>query len=282
MRRTVKSKLRGRKTVPFLGGLYLLLGRKGLLYGGSAALLLLISLTHIQTVDTFRMQVWGSLSPVLSVISQPFIATASFVTNISSYQTLQADSALLEIENERLMEWYHTAQLLKAENQSLKSLLNVQSSPTQFFITARILVDPATPYVQSILLDAGTQNGVDLGQAVITGQGLLGRVVEVQESLSRALLLTDINSRIPIIVEGTNQKGIIIGRNLKKPLLEYIPEDVTLEAGMRLLTSGDGGMLPSGLPIGYIHSIHGNVITIELLSHSKNVHFARILGVQDK
>ncbi len=281
MRRTVNAKsrlkLRGRKAPPFLGHIQFVLGRPVLLYGTIAFVLVFLSLTHIQRAEPLRSRTWEIVSPSFSVIARPFIALSSFVSNISSYQTLRDDYKLLKTENDRLMEWYHTAQLLKAENQSLKSLLNVYALPEQAFITAQVLADPASPYVQSVLLNAGAQEGVKIGQAVIAQNGLLGRIVDVQESLSRVLLLTDINSRVPVMIEGTSQRGVIVGRNLDQTLLSYIPESVTLEQGMSLITSGDGGMLPAGLPVGYISAIEGHHITIALLSDYKTITFVRIL-----
>ena len=277
MRRSGLSRLRGRKGSSFLGYVQILLGRPFLLFGGISLLLLFLSFLHVQPFSQGRIVVWSVLSPALSAISKPFVALGSFAGNVTSYQQLQADNALLQDENERLNEWYHTAQLLKAENQSLKSLLNVQSLSTYEFITARIMVDPSTPYAQTILLDAGEGDGVSVGQAVVGKSGLLGRVIDVQDSVSRVLLVTDINSRIPVLIEGTSQRAVASGQNLGLPMLEYIPEVVTLEVGMPIVTSGDGGVLPMGIPLGTIQSIEGGRILVMPATDYDASHFVRIL-----
>ena len=166
---------------------------------------------------------------------------------------------------------------VKGRKPVIESLLNVQSLPEQSFITARILSDPATPYVKSVLLDIGVRDGVTVGQAVLADTGMLGRIVDVQDSISRVLLLSNINSRVPVTIEGTSQKGVVVGRNMENPLLFYTPDSVTLEVGMLMMTSGDGGMLPAGLPIGRIDSIEKGVISVEFLTKYEDAHFVRVL-----
>ncbi|MGB1077445.1 MAG: rod shape-determining protein MreC [Bdellovibrionales bacterium] len=278
MRRTKKSKLRGRTAIPVIGHIQTLMARPVLFYGGLCVGLLLLSLLHVQKGDGVRTQMWSVFSPVVSTVSRPFVAVSSFLGNITSYQKLQADYQLLKDENETLMAWYHTAQLLQAENKSLKSLLNVQSIPVQSFMTAHVLSDFSSPYVQSVLLDVGEKDGIVIGQAIIADKGLLGRVVDVETSIARVLLVTDINSRIPVTVEGTSQKGVLAGRNLNAPKLEYVPEGVALEVGMPIVTSGDGGMFPAGLPVGKISSIgDNNSIYVELLGDYNSVDYVRVL-----
>lgn len=277
MPRSKKSKLRGRRNSSFLGSLQIIFERPILLYGGISILLLFLSLLHLQTANQTRITMWSMFSPFLKTVSKPFVVVGSIAGNVTSYQKLQADYKLLKEENDRLMAWYQTSQLLMAENQSLKSLLNVRSLSDHTFITARILVDPSSPYVQSVLLDAGRDDDVEVGQAVISQSGLIGRIVDVQDAISRVLLLSDINSRVPVMVEGTSQRSVMVGRNYDMPQLEYIPETVTLEKNMKIVTSGDGGVFPMGLPIGEIYSIDGDGIFVSLAAKPSTSHFVRIL-----
>jgi rod shape-determining protein MreC len=277
MRRPIKSKLRGRKKSSFLGYVQTLLARPVLLYGTLTVVLLLLSLSHIQMATTLRLTLWSVFSPVFTTITKPFVAVTSIASDISGFQQLKADNKQLKKENEDLTDWYHTAQLLKAENASLKSLLNVKSTSDPIFMTAKILADPSSPYVQSVLLDIGEQDGVETGQAAISQTGLLGRVVDVQSSISRILLLTDINSRVPVVIEGTSQKAVLAGHNLKELTLEYIPDTVSLEKGMRVVTSGDGGVFPLGLPVGTIKSVMPDEILVSLSSKSIDIKFVKLL-----
>lgn len=276
MLKTSKSKLRGRKAIPILGYFNIIIARPALFYSGLGVVILLLSLTYFKSSDKVSIKTWGLFSPIVSTVSKPFIAISSFAGNITSYQKLQVDYELLKEENHRLLEWYHASQLLQAENKSLKSLLNIEFVSSNSFITAKIIADFSSPYAQSVLLDVGASDGVKVGQAVIAEKGLLGRIVDIEDSISRVLLLNDINSRIPVVIEGTSQKAIIAGRNDLNPRLEYIPEDVDLEIGMKIITSGDGGVFPDGLPVGRIYNIDKENMTVELEVNEDHIDFVRV------
>ncbi len=282
MRKTSKSKLRGRKAIPVIGYLNVLLARPALFYSGLGAILLLLSLTYFQSSDKLSIKAWGIFSPIVTTVSKPFVAVSSVAGNVTSYQKLQVDYELLKEENARLLEWYHASQLLQAENKSLKSLLNIDFISTKSFLTAKSIADFSSPYAQSLLLDIGEVDGVKVGQAVIAEKGLLGRIVDTEDSISRVLLLNDINSRIPVVIDGTSQKAIIAGRNNDLPRLEYIPEDVDLEVGIRIVTSGDGGLFPEGLPVGRINSVDKDHITVELDVDKSSIDFVRVFEPTEK
>ena len=106
MRRSSKSKLRGRRSLSIIAHWQFIVARPMLLYGSILIVVLLLSLSGVQMAQKFRTKAWSVLSPVVSTVSAPFIAISSFIGDITSYQKLQTDYDLLKIENERLMEWY--------------------------------------------------------------------------------------------------------------------------------------------------------------------------------
>jgi len=152
----------------------------------------------------------------------------------------------------RLRDWYQTALSLQAENESLQKILNLKLEPQQGFVTARIIADSSSAFARSLLVLVGDADGVESGQAVLAGDGLIGRVIESGRKSARVLLLTDINSRIPVLIQGTNQRAIMAGKNTDLPGLVHLPPDIEIEAGARVITSGHGGLFPYGLPIGEI------------------------------
>ena len=230
------------------------------LSGGQTPLILMLAATLLLTVSFVRPGVFGgvrsavsdAVMPALIVLSEPFRQAAAIVQSVTGISELRAENAQLRAENTRLREWYQTALMLEAENQSLHALLNVKPEPSHKFITARIVGDSGNAFVKSAIVAAGQNDNVSTGQAVLSGEGLVGRIIEAGQNSARVLLLTDVNSRVPVMLEGTLQKAILAGTNTDTPILKYLPEDTDVKEGTRVLTSGNGGMFKPGLPIGTI------------------------------
>ncbi len=239
-----------------LGGVGVLWKRfSAYVFIGISCLTLLISIIYPSGVSGFRSGVADTFMPVLSAMNKPFVNAAQAVRNFSGLSDLQAENARLTQENVRLREWYETALLLEAENKSLRDLLNVKIEPEYKAITARILSDSQSSFAKSMLISAGQKDGVQKGQAVMAGNGLIGRIIEVEKTTSRVLLITDLNSRIPVLIEDTRQHAIMAGDNQDNTYLRHLPADSAIKEGARVITSGQGGLLPYGLPIGkIIHS----------------------------
>ncbi|MBU0859716.1 MAG: rod shape-determining protein MreC, partial [Alphaproteobacteria bacterium] len=187
-------------------------------------------------------------------------AASSYVRAVTGLAALQAENIRLQSENQRLREWYQTALQLETQNNALESLLNVSAGPQSGFVTARIIADSGNAYVRSMLVLAGQDNNVTKGNPVLAAEGLVGRVIEAGDKAARILLLTDMNSRIPVMVEGKNWRAILAGTNDDMPLLAHLPPEALkdMSEGLRIVTSGHGGLFPFGLPIGeLVKTEHG-------------------------
>lgn len=212
---------------------------------------------HAAPIVKLRIAVSDLVTPVFSAVSEPIHAAMDGVGSVTGIRDLRAENIRLTEENKRLQQWYDTALRLEAENRSLKSLLNVKVEPEYDFITTRVVADPGGSFIKSILVAAGEEDGIRKGLAVMGEKGMVGRVVEVGRNASRILLVTDLNARIPVVIEGTRHKAILSGQNRDTMVLNHLPLDSLPAVGARIVTSGDGGMLPPHLPIGKIVS-HGN------------------------
>ena len=227
---------------------------------GHASVIFMLAATLLLTVSFVRPGVFGGIrnsvsdiaSPVLSVLSEPFHQVATLTNSVTGLSELRAENAQLREENIRLREWYQTALMLESENQSLHALLNVKPDPTHRFITARVIGDSGNAFVKSAIVSAGQNDNVQKGQAVLSGDGLVGRIIEAGNNSARVLLLTDVNSHVPVMVEGSRQKAILSGLNTDLPLLKYLPADFDIKQDARIITSGNGGMFMPGLPIGTV------------------------------
>lgn len=220
-------------------------------------------------------------SPALTTINEPIQDTAAFLRNLSGLTDLQAQNARLMEENARLREWYQTAMVLDAENKSLRDLLNVTPDPQNRYITARILSDSNGAFMRSVTVSAGTGNGVKKGQAVLAGDGLVGRVVEAGQKISRVLLLTDVNSRVPVLLENSLQHAILAGNNSDTAELLHLPSDTRVENGTRLITSGQGGIFPYGVPVGKVVTDKAGDMRVVLFAEISNLLHVRIIDRPD-
>jgi len=162
------------------------------------------------------------------------------------------DNIRLRAENERLKQWQAVARRLEAENAALRAITGFVPDPQASYVTARVIGDSAGPFVSSVLVNAGSRHGVRKGQAAMTGDGLAGRVAEVGQRHARILLLTDLNARVPVRVEGSRQKAILAGENNANPRLLYLDDISAVQVGQVVMTSGDAGLMPPGLPIGTV------------------------------
>lgn len=231
-----------------------------------AAIILLSSLVSPHLWSGPRVALTDVAAPAVSFVGAPFRALGNTVSSVTGLTRIRAENARLNAENAQLKEWYQTAMLLRAENQSLRDLLNVIPEPDQSYISTRVIGDSGSGFVKSLLLEAGMQDGVKEGQAVLGGQGMIGRVTEVGGRAARVLLLSDINSHIPVIVEGANQRAILAGTNDDHLVLIHLPPDIMIKKGERIVTSGTGGLFPSGLPIGEVVDVKDGVPIVQMFS----------------
>ena len=248
---------------------------------GMAGMMLRVSLVNPQLWQGPRIAALDASAPLIAAVSKPFQVVSDTFSDMTGLAQIKAENVSLKTENKKLKEWYQTALLLQAENQSLKDLLNVLPEPEQSYITTRVIGDSGSSFVKSLLIQAGTAQSVEKGQAVLGDKGMIGRVVETGRNASRILLLTDINSRVPVIVAGSNQKAILAGTNDDMPILDHLPSDVLIEKGARVITSGHGGVFPQGLPIGQVFAVEKGVIKVTLYSDPANTSYVQIIEKPD-
>lgn len=228
-------------------------------------------------VERVRTAVVDMATPVLNVVSRPVQSVNDALAEAHDLLELREELARLREENARLMSWQSVAQRLEAENKALRSFFAFRSGPQATFITARVVGDAGSAFVRSMLLNAGGRDGVENGQAVMTSDGLAGRITEVGDSSARVLLITDINSRIPVLVERTRDRAVLAGDNSRQPRLTLMPPGMSVEPGDRIVTSGHGGTYPAGLPVGVVASVGEKSVRVEPLVDWTRLEFVRVV-----
>jgi len=248
-----------------------------LVLGGIACGLLLISSLNPGVFIDVRSKAVNTVSPLLSAVSYPAQQVTEYVRQVTGLSDIQARNAALEKENARLREWYQTALVLQDRNKELQTLLNVKVEPDYEFVSARIIADAGSAFVKSLLVKTGASDGVEKGNPVISGDGLIGRVISAGNNASRVLLLNDVNSRVPVLLEGSNHHAVLAGLNDEKPMLEHLSKDVKLQDGVRVVTSGFGGMFPPGLPVGKVVVNENGQYNVALFADLATTQYVRVI-----
>lgn len=234
-----------------------------LLLMAAAVALLILGKTHGEAIRQLRVMAIEAVAPLLEVLSAPVISARHAIARAENFWQTNLDNQGLRAQVERLNKWQAIARNLEQENANLRALLNPAHDPAPMFISARVIGDTGGLFVQSALLNTGRRDGVEPGQAVTTGLGLAGRVVEVGQRSSRLLLLTDLNSRVPVVVEHSRHRAVLAGDNSSRPHLTFLPANAKVNPGDRVVTSGHAGVFPVGLPVGIISSVTDGVARIQ-------------------
>lgn len=243
-----------------------------------SAAFLIIGKANPPLMEGLRTSVIAATAPVLEVLSRPVSTLNYLVTESRDLFSLHEENLRLKEENARLLQWQTVARRLEQETSEFRELLNIKEDPKSNFNSARVIGDTGGPFVHTLLMNAGHKDGVRKGQAVVNGKGLVGRVVATGTSSSRVLLLTDLNSRIPVLVEQSRYRAALTGDNTEYPQLSFLPLNGKVAPGDRIITSGHGGLLPPGLPIGVVRSVEGDDIRIQPFVERDRVEFVSAIN----
>ncbi len=246
-----------------------------LLFGALA--IILIGRADQQIFERARVSVTDVVAPILDAISRPVATISEIIEEAQSLSKILEENGQLKLENARLTQWQSAARALAAENEKLRQLLGFIPDNVAKSVTARVIGDSGGTFVRNILINAGRQAGIAKGQAALVNFDLIGRVHEVGERSARVLLITDLNSRIPVVVESTRQRAVLAGDNSDRPRLLHLPDNVKLKKGERIVTSGHGGVFPPGLPVGIIAHATESAVVVQPFVHGEKVEFARLI-----
>ncbi len=208
--------------------------------------------THASLFDTARGSLSDWTAPALSALRGPLTAVQNGIGGFAGLFTVYGENAELRRENAELHKWQQVALSLEDRVRSYQQLLNAIPEAKTPFVTARVIGESSRPFVKTMILNAGSAQRAAKGQAVVNERGLLGRIYVTGENTSWVILLTDLNSRVPVVIEPSHRRAILIGDNTPAPQLELDVGDGPVSPGDRVLTTGDGGLLPPDVPVGVV------------------------------
>ncbi|HYX04152.1 MAG TPA: rod shape-determining protein MreC [Reyranella sp.] len=228
-------------------------------------------------VEHARVLALDIASPVLEAIARPVAAANRAIADLKEFASLREENERLREENARLLAWQTAARRLENENERLRALANFREGPEASFITARIVGDSVSAYVRGALLNVGRRAGVMPGQGVVTGEGLAGRVAEVGDNSARVLFVTDVNSRLPVLIERTRERAILAGDNSSQLRLTLLQSVGGVQRGDRVITSGDGGSFPVGIPVGEVVQSGEGHVRVRPFADFSRLEFVRVV-----
>ena len=231
-----------------------------------------------QNITTsIRIFLVDAVTPIFNVMSHPVYFLKNVVEDIDTIFHLRSEVRRLTDENNKLMAWQQIGYRLTYENNSLRELLNVSSEPPIQNISARIIADTSGLFVRTFIINAGSINGVEKGQAVVSSRGLVGRISETGLRSSRVLQITDMNSKIPVIVSPSNQRAILSGDNSDNSRLLFLTDKKEDLIDNYVLTSGHGGLFPPGIRIGTVSQFVNGSVKVRSFVNWSQVEYVKVL-----
>ena len=243
----------------------------------ASILIMYIGKADLLVINKINSLVSDASYPMLSVFSKQTELVESTVNSIKSSATLKGENLKLIEENEKLKKYKIISELKEEENLSLRNQLNLIPKQINNFVSARAISAPGSVFAHTLLVHAGRKNGLEKGQAVLSNGSLIGQVINVGQITSRVLLISDFNSMIPSVVSGNRVPGLVSGENNQILNFKFLPKGFIPENGSIIQTSGHGGLLPPGIPIGKVISAKNGEVFLKSFESLNNIDFVQIV-----
>ena len=228
-------------------------------------------------VEKFRVLVIDTFVPSFEWMLRPMTSVVKLAQDYQSYEKLLEQNKELRRELQQMKSWKEAALQLEQENARLLDLSQLRLDSKLTHVSGIVMADSGSPFRQSVLLNIGARDGIQDGWAAMDGLGLVGRISGVGSSTSRVLLLTDNASQIPVVLQPSGQDAIVMGDNSFAPPVEFIENADLVRPGDRIITSGEGGVLPAGLLVGTLAMDPNGRLRTRLAADYERLEFLKVL-----
>ena len=238
-------------------------------------IIIILSNINFKPINLLRVGINEIVYSVSYFVSIPEKKIQKFNNLLSTHLNLFEIYQNTKIELENLRQKELTNNFLQLENQKLRNLINENISSEE--ILAKVLIDKDSPFLKSIILNKGSKDSVKAGMGVIDGVYLVGQIIEVNYTNSRALLLSDLNSKIPSVLAPQNIQAVISGTGKNYGIIEHTKDDIEedlKDQDVIIYTSGLGGLFKPGIPIGKISKDTNN--KVEFFSDFTQLDYVKI------
>ena len=218
-----------------------------------SVLLIVLSRINFPAINYLKIGLNEVVYRVSFIVSLPEQQLNRSLIAINNHLNLYNDHDQLKEKFKSLRGKELDNEYLKFENERLRKIIDEYIINTDELV-AKVLLDKESPFLRSIILNKGSKDKIRIGMAVLDGPYLVGKVVEVNYATSRVLLISDLNSKIPVILEPGDIQSIMSGSGKNKGQIQYFKTENTLNEKKIVFTSGSGGIFKSGIPIGEFNS----------------------------
>ena len=252
-----------------------------------ALIIVSIALIFIEAIETkplnsFRAIVKDTIYRGSLIVSLPAKGFGSSTNYIKEHINLYSNYNQLKKEYAELKNSYSKSDFLELENNQLRKLIDEQITSSSNYVSARVMLDKQSPYLNSFIINIGKNKKIKNGLAVLEAKNFIGRIVDVNYFSSRVLLVSDLNSKIPVVIEPSGHHAILSGHGENPPTLEYLPKNYEINNGDKVYTSGKARIFSPGMPVGEV-KIENNTANVLLFSDLDQVTFVNVdLGEIDK
>ena len=239
--------------------------------------LIFVGKADMLAVRTVQTGFSALFAPLFNVVATPVRAVETMFEGMRTVASLREETVRLRAENERLKRWQRRSEILESENRQLRTVLGAVIPADRQAVTARAIAAPGRRFSHTMMITHGTDKRIHRGDPVVTADGLVGYIIEASKRHSWVLMLSDVNSRIPILLSTSSWPGLAIGQNSDMLSLSFLPLEAVPKENELVLTSGHGEILPPGLPVGRVIKGVGREYYIQPVVDLRKVSFVSIL-----
>ena len=226
-----------------------------------SVIIIILSNINFKPIELVKIGIKEIIYRSSFIISKPENYLKNLTVKFNEHMNLFENYENMKSELINLKEEQITNNFLKIENEKLRNLINENINSKE--ILAKVLIDRESPFLKSIILNKGTKDNVKMGMGILDGVYLVGQIIEVNYTNSRALLLSDLNSKIPSVLAPQNTQAVISGTGKDYGIIEHTKDDIEEDLKDKdsiIYTSGLGGLFKPGIPIGKISKDSNNKV----------------------
>ncbi len=224
-----------------------------------AIVIVLLGKAESPIFNSARARFTDWAAPLLEAVHGPLTSVQQWTEGLGQVFQVYRENIRLRQENAELHKWQEVALTLEQRVHRYELLVNAIPDPQLPSVAARVIGQSSRPFIKTMILSAGKSDAIRPGEAVLDDRGLVGRVYLSGEQTSWVLLLTDLNSHVPVVIQPSRRRAILTGDNSPSPFLELDLGEGAVKKGDRVFSSGDGGLLPPDLPVGQVVIDHGEL-----------------------
>ena len=245
-------------------------------------ILLILGRQNFKPIDYIKISIKEIIYRSTFIISVPENYIKKTYLIIEDHFNLYSEYSKIKTELKKLKAQDVINDFIISENKRLKQVVDDYIVESEEII-AKILIDKKSPFLRSIVVNKGSAEDIKLGMAVLDNNYLIGKVVEVNFSTARVLLLSDLNSKIPIIIEPGGIEAILSGTGQHNGIIQYSKEKYIIDKESVVYTSGSGGLFKSGIPIGTIENVDIDILeSVSFFSDFSQLRFVKIASYENK